>query len=91
VDWTDPEVYELRAKEVVLENRLVIDTLNPNRREHIVQLTSRIDGLMNAATHVFSRRPFRPSIDTLAKKETYKKGFEDALAEVQCQIDKWAR
>jgi hypothetical protein len=29
-----------------LENRLVIDTLNPNRREHIVQLTSRIDAVM---------------------------------------------
>jgi DNA repair exonuclease SbcCD ATPase subunit len=28
-----------------LEARLVIDTLNPNRREHIVQLTSRIDDL----------------------------------------------
>jgi hypothetical protein len=46
VDWTDPEVYELRAKVVELEARLVIDTLNPNRREHIVQLTSRIDAVM---------------------------------------------
>jgi hypothetical protein len=45
-DWTDPEVYKLRAKVVELEARLVIDTLNPNRREHIVQLTSRIDAVM---------------------------------------------
>jgi hypothetical protein len=29
-----------------LEARLVIDTLNPNRREHVVQLTSRIDAVM---------------------------------------------
>jgi hypothetical protein len=29
-----------------LEARLVIDKLNPNRREHIVQLTSRIDAVM---------------------------------------------
>lgn len=29
-----------------LEARLEIDTLNPNRREHIVQLTSRIDAVM---------------------------------------------
>jgi hypothetical protein len=39
-------VSRLEAKVAELEARLVIDTLNPNRREHIVQLTSRIDAVM---------------------------------------------
>jgi vacuolar-type H+-ATPase subunit I/STV1 len=42
----DKSIAELEARVIELEARLVIDKLNPNRREHIVQLTSRIDAVM---------------------------------------------
>ena len=48
----------------------------------------RIAELENIPTQVFTRRPFRPNIDTEVKKLAYSKGFEDALKEVQYNIDK---
>jgi len=51
-------------------------------------LEKRIVELENIPTHVFTRRPFRPHIDTPDKQESYTKGFEDALKEVQFNIDK---
>jgi hypothetical protein len=62
---------------IVTDNSEVIATLN-----------ERIAELENIPTHVFTRRPFRPKIDTEVKKLAYSKGFEDALKEVQYNIDK---
>tara|TARA_R110002167_G_scaffold114729_2_gene288656 strand:+ start:521 stop:763 length:243 start_codon:yes stop_codon:yes gene_type:complete len=43
--------------------------------------------LENVAVAASKRRPFRPYNDTNEKKEFYRRGFEDALAEVQWLID----
>jgi hypothetical protein len=53
---------------------------------HLAQ--ERIVELEGIPTHVFTRRPFRPRIDTPEKQAIYTKGFEDALKEVQFNIDK---
>jgi hypothetical protein len=54
----------------------------------IDKMTKRIAELEGIPTHVFTRRPFRPRIDTPEKQAIYTKGFEDALKEVQFNIDK---
>tara|TARA_R110000764_G_scaffold230187_1_gene321329 strand:- start:306 stop:479 length:174 start_codon:yes stop_codon:yes gene_type:complete len=46
-----------------------------------------ITELENVAVSAFKRRPFRPYNDTNEKREFYRKGFEDALNEVQWLID----
>mgnify|MGYP003650627290 CR=1 FL=1 len=54
----------------------------------IQTLTKRIAELEGIPAYVFTRRPFRPMFSDPTTKEIYKKGFEDALIEVECNIKK---